>query len=70
MVTRSGKPLLLPAAVVLFVVGLLGVLSVFALYATGHHGLPVWLPSTMGGVTILGLALGLVVLLREARRSA
>jgi hypothetical protein len=56
-------------AVTLFVLGVLGVLAVFTLYATGHQGLPVWLPSAVGGLTVVGFALGLVVLFREARRS-
>lgn len=69
MDSRPAKPGLVAFAVVLFVLGVLGVLTVFALYATGYQQLPVWLPSTVGGVTIVGLALGLVALLREARRT-
>lgn len=69
MSTRPGRPPLLAFAVTLFVLGILGVLTVFGLYATGHQGLPVWLPSAVGGLTVLGLALGLVVLFREARSS-
>jgi hypothetical protein len=56
------------AGVALFAVGLLAVLSVFIMFAAGLHNLPVWLSAVAGVVTPLGLLLGLIALVREARR--
>jgi hypothetical protein len=56
------------AGVGLFAVGLLAVLAVFIMFAAGLRNLPVWLSAVAGVVTPLGLLLGLIALVREARR--
>jgi hypothetical protein len=52
----------------LFALGMLAVVAVFAMFAAGLHNLPVWLSAAAGVLTPLGLGLGLVVLVREARQ--
>jgi hypothetical protein len=53
--------------VALFGVGMLAVLVVFFLFATGLRDLPVWLSGAAGILTPLGLGLGLLSLIREIR---
>lgn len=63
--TSNGKPLLMRVGVGLFALGMLAVLAVFVLFAAGMEDLPVWLSVVAGVVTPLGLALGLLALVRE-----
>ena len=53
--------------VALFAVGMLAVLAVFFMFATGLRNLPVWLSAAAGILTPLGLGLGLLSLIRENR---
>jgi hypothetical protein len=63
------KPVLMRVGVSLFALGMLAVVAVFAMFAAGLDDLPVWLSAGAGVVTPLGLGLGLIALVREARRS-
>lgn len=53
----------------LFAIGMLAVVAVFLLFAAGYSELPVWLSAGAGVITPLGLALGLISLVREHRRA-
>jgi len=61
----SVRPLHLTAAC--FVIGIVGILVVLALYALGERAIPVWLTMGSVGCASVGFAAGLVLLLREAR---
>lgn len=50
-----------------FAVGVLAVLAVFVMFAAGLRDLPVWLSAAAGVATPLGIALGLIALVREHR---
>jgi hypothetical protein len=54
---------------VIFALGLVAVGAIFVLAVTGRHDLPLWLNTTAGVLVPLGLALGLIAIVREARRS-
>lgn len=70
MTSPSRRAALLPLAVALFAVGVAGIVTVFVLAATaGAQALPAWLPTTSEVLAAAGFALGLVVLVQEARRS-
>jgi hypothetical protein len=62
------KPILMRVGVGLFAAGMVAVVAVFIMFASGLQNLPVWLSAAAGVVTPLGLALGLIALVREARR--
>lgn len=62
------KPWLMRLGVALFGVGMLAVLVVFILFAAGLQNLPVWLSAAAGVITPLGLLLGLIALVKEARK--
>ncbi|MQA07321.1 MAG: hypothetical protein GEU98_02000 [Pseudonocardiaceae bacterium] len=66
MSADAPRPRLMPVAVVLFALGMLAVLAVFVLFATGERNLPVWLSGAAGLLTPLGFGIGLYVLVREA----
>jgi hypothetical protein len=66
--TAPGAPWLMRLGVSLFAVGMVAVLAVFIMFASGLRNLPVWLSAAAGVVTPLGLLLGLIALVREARR--
>ncbi|GAB2873241.1 hypothetical protein [Lentzea nigeriaca] len=59
---------LLPLAIGLFAVGVLAIIAVFVLFATGHSDLPLWLNVTATYLPAIGLALGIVAVIRKARR--
>ncbi|MFD9703534.1 hypothetical protein [Lentzea sp. NPDC059081] len=61
-------PKLLPLAVGLFAVGVLAIVAVFVLFATGHSDLPVWLNVAATYLPAVGLGLGIVAVVRNARR--
>jgi hypothetical protein len=63
----TGKPFLMRIGIGLFALGMLAVLTVFIMFAAGLENLPVWLSAGAGIVTPLGLLLGLIALVREAR---
>ncbi|QRP46778.1 hypothetical protein [Amycolatopsis sp. FDAARGOS 1241] len=65
--TRTGKPILMRIGIGLFGIGMVAVLAVFVMFAAGLENLPVWLSAVAGVVTPLGLLLGLIALVREAR---
>jgi hypothetical protein len=62
------KSYLMRVGVGLFAVGMLAVFAVFIMFAAGLHNLPVWLSAAAGVITPLGLLLGLIALVREARQ--
>ncbi|WP_199431341.1 hypothetical protein [Qaidamihabitans albus] len=64
----SRKPWLMRTGVALFAIGMVAVVAVFVLFAAGLEDLPVWLSAAAGVITPLGLALGLVALVREHRQ--
>jgi predicted tellurium resistance membrane protein TerC len=66
-VAATGKPILMRIGIGLFAIGMLAVLAVFVMFAAGLENLPVWLSAVAGVVTPLGLLLGLIALVREAR---
>jgi uncharacterized membrane protein YhdT len=59
---------LLPLAIGLFAVGVLAIVAVFVLFATGHSDLPLWLNVAATYLPAIGLALGIVAVIRKARR--
>ncbi|MET8762087.1 hypothetical protein [Lentzea sp. NPDC004782] len=59
---------MLPLAVGLFAVGVLAIVAVFVLFATGHGDLPVWLNVAATYLPAIGLALGIVAVIRKSRR--
>ena len=59
---------LVPVAVAIFALGVLALAAIFALYASGHHDLPLWLNASAGVGVPLGLGLALIALFGEARR--
>ncbi|KOV89773.1 hypothetical protein [Nocardia sp. NRRL S-836] len=61
-------PKLLPLAIGLFAVGVLAIIAVFVLFATGHSDLPVWLNVAATYLPALGLALGIIAVVRKSRR--
>ncbi|GAA3555097.1 hypothetical protein GCM10022222_43420 [Amycolatopsis ultiminotia] len=63
----AGKPVLMRIGIGLFGIGMAAVLAVFVLFAAGLENLPVWLSAVAGVITPLGLLLGLIALVREAR---
>jgi hypothetical protein len=63
----TGKPFLMRVGIGLFALGMLAVLTVFIMFAAGLENLPVWLSAAAGIITPLGLLLGLIALVREAR---
>jgi hypothetical protein len=67
-VAAPAKPWLMRVGVALFGVGMLAVLAVFILFAAGLQNLPVWLSAAAGVITPLGLLLGLIALVKEARK--
>jgi hypothetical protein len=69
-VTTPGKPFLMRIGIGLFALGMLAVLAVFILFAAGLENLPVWLSAAAGVITPLGLGLGIIALVREARRKS
>jgi hypothetical protein len=54
----------MPVAAVLFVVGLIAIIAVFALYAAGHSNLTVWL-YVAAMLLPVGLALAVFSLVRK-----
>lgn len=65
--TSASRSRLLPTAVALFTVGLLGILTVFVLFATGHHDLPLWL-NLVCLLAPVGFAVGVAGAVMQARR--
>jgi hypothetical protein len=61
------KPWLMRLGIGVFAVGVLAVLAVFILFAVGLRDLPLWLSLAAGVATPLGIALGLIALVREHR---
>ena len=61
-------PKLLPLAVGLFAVGVLAIVAVFVLFATGHGDLPLWLNVAATYLPAAGLGLGLIAVIRKARQ--
>ncbi|SEQ24285.1 hypothetical protein SAMN05216188_102522 [Lentzea xinjiangensis] len=61
-------PKLLPLAVGLFAAGVLAIIAVFVLFATGHGDLPLWLNVAATYLPAVGLALGIIAVVRRARR--
>lgn len=67
MSASTSRPVVLPVAVGLFALGVLAVLVVFGLYATGRTDLPLWLNlATL--LTPAGLIVGVLGAVLRARR--
>lgn len=66
-VAAPGKPFLMRVGIGLFGLGMIAVLAVFIMFAAGLENLPVWLSLAAGVITPLGLLLGLIALVMEAR---
>jgi uncharacterized membrane protein YhdT len=67
MARTAARSTALPVAVGLFGLGLLAIVAVFVLYATGHGDLPVWLNlATL--LAPLGLAVGVITVIVRNRR--
>ncbi|MEV7096090.1 hypothetical protein AB0M80_24890 [Amycolatopsis sp. NPDC051045] len=66
-VATPGKPFLMRVGIGLFGLGMIAVLAVFIMFAAGLENLPVWLSLAAGVITPLGLLLGLIALVKEAR---
>jgi hypothetical protein len=66
--TREGKPWLMRLGIGVFAVGVVAVVVVFVLFASGLRDLPVWLSLVAGVATPLGILLGLIALVREHRK--
>ena len=64
---RTGKPILMRLGIGLFAIGMIAVVTVFVMFAAGLENLPVWLSAVAGVVTPIGLLLGLIALIQEAR---
>ncbi|MFD2474862.1 MULTISPECIES: hypothetical protein [Amycolatopsis] len=64
---QTGKPILMRLGIGLFAIGMLAVATVFVMFAAGLENLPVWLSAAAGVITPLGLLLGLIALIKEAR---
>ena len=68
MASPSSRSAALPVSMALFTLGLIAIVSIFALYATGHENLPLWLNlATL--LTPLGLIIGVVSTIASSRRS-
>lgn len=67
---KPGKPFLMRLGISLFAIGMIAVTAVFVMFAAGLENLPVWLSAAAGVITPTGLALGLLALVREARRKS
>jgi hypothetical protein len=70
MRTPGRSSALVKVAVAIFAVGLVAVAAVFVCFTAGLHDLPLWLNLTAGLGVPIGLLLGLVGLVREARQDA
>ncbi|NKQ55192.1 hypothetical protein HFP15_20110 [Amycolatopsis sp. K13G38] len=66
--TYPRKPWLMRVGIGVFALGVLAVLVVFVMFAAGLRDLPVWLSALAGIATPLGIALGLIALMREHRK--
>lgn len=67
--TKQRKPWLMRVGIGVFALGVLAVLVVFVLFAAGMRDLPLWLSLVAGVATPLGIALGLIALALEHRKS-
>ena len=67
--TYPHKPWLMRAGIGVFALGVLAVVVVFIMFATGLRDLPVWISAVAGIATPLGILLGLIALVREHRKS-
>lgn len=65
---REGKSPLINTGLAVFAVGLVFVVVVFAMFASGMQDLPAWLMSCAGLLTPFGLVLSLVGLIRQHKR--
>lgn len=66
---KAPKSVLMRAGIGLFALGVLATVVVFIMFAAGLRDLPLWLSVAAGVATPVGLALGLIALVREARKS-
>lgn len=61
-------PKLMPLAIGLFAVGVLAIIAVFVLFATGHSDLPVWLNVLATYLPAVGLGLGIIAVVKRSRQ--
>ncbi|MEV4734612.1 hypothetical protein [Saccharopolyspora sp. NPDC049426] len=67
MASSSPRSAVLPISIAMFGIGLLAIVLIFALFATGHQDLPAWISV----VTLLcpaGLIFGVIATVIRARR--
>ncbi|WP_031464733.1 hypothetical protein [Sciscionella sediminilitoris] len=67
---REGKSPLINTGLVIFALGLVAVVVVFSMFASGMSNLPLWLMICAGLLTPVGLVIGLVGLVRQHKRFA
>ena len=65
---RKAAPLA-KAGMIVFALGVLAIFADMVLFATGHHDLPLWL-NLCAMLAPVGLALGLIGVFLESRRSS
>lgn len=65
---REGKSPLINTGLVIFAIGLVAVVVVFALFASGMSDLPLWLMISAALLTPIGLVLGMIGLVRQHKR--
>ncbi|WP_406692924.1 hypothetical protein REH65_15240 [Saccharopolyspora sp. ID03-671] len=68
MASNSPRSAVLPVAMAMFGVGLLAIIVIFALFATGHQDLPAWV-SLATLLCPAGLIFGVIATVVRARRS-
>ncbi|MEB3366281.1 hypothetical protein [Saccharopolyspora mangrovi] len=67
MASSSSRSTVLPVAMAMFGIGLLAILVIFGLFATGHQDLPAWI-SVVALLCPAGLIFGVIATVVRARR--
>lgn len=67
MASSSSRSAVLPIAMAMFGIGLLAIIVIFGLFATGHQDLPAWL-SVVALLCPAGLIFGVIATVVRARR--
>lgn len=68
MASSSSRSAVLPIAMAMFGIGLLAIIVIFGLFATGHQDLPAWL-SVVALLCPAGLIFGVIATVVRARRN-
>jgi ABC-type multidrug transport system permease subunit len=67
MASSSSRSAVLPIAMAMFGIGLLAIILIFGLFATGHQDLPAWI-SVVALLCPAGLIFGVIATVVRARR--